>query len=88
MLLIHVNIKSFKSHQKLDMKTCTQCGVEKPFNEYSLHRNQCKERIKQIKIEYSNNHKEDQRIYYMKNKDKIIKRNKEWDIKIKCECGV
>ena len=49
MLLIYVNIKSFKSHQKLDMKTCTQCGVEKPFNEYSLHRNQCKERIKQIK---------------------------------------
>ena len=34
------------------------------------------------------NHKEDQHIYYIEKNDKIIKRNKEWDIKVICECGV
>ena len=72
----------------MDMKICALCEVEKPLNDYSKYRNKCKECMKQIKRDYNNNHKQDQHIYYIENKDKIIKRNKEWDIKVKCECGV
>ena len=43
--------------------------------------------MKQIKRDYYANNKENWSIYYTNNKDKIIDQKREWNIKVKCECG-
>jgi len=58
------------------MKTCTKCNIEKPYSDFYKnknrgdgHNNECKK----CKREMDRN-------YYLKNKDKIKERSKEWAI--------
>ncbi len=65
-------------------KICTKCSIKKDIFEFSKNRADCKKCKALYDIEYRKNNKlklrEKRKKYYIKNKKKLLKRNKRWRI--------
>jgi aspartyl-tRNA synthetase len=70
----------------IDQRVCYKCKIEKPISEFHKnkyesfgHKYLCKDCCKKYKEEYNKKNKDYNKLYYLKNKERINLHNKNWN---------